>query len=216
MDDDARTGPTLPPVLYWSPSLAEASNLDEPDAVHGLIDATDANTLMATSGAEWRFIDGLPADAVAVLTRNGKYWCSAGTSHLGHGGAVEACPSCRPVWFGSTEDHHPHHLAERLVVVEELSNLQPPVVSSTPVLVDSEGGEWTPAGRSELYRPPGWQGPHEPAKAWTRERIVRHYGGVDERELHAPIRPASSDPDFGLGIPGFAIRFYDTSEVHRG
>lgn len=40
--------------------------------------------------------------------------------------------------------------------------------------------------------------------------------GVDERELHAPIRPASSDPDFGLGIPGFAIRFYDTSEVHRG
>lgn len=29
---------------------------------------------------------------------------------------------------------------------------------------------------------------------------------VDETELHAPIRPASSDPDFGLGIPGFAIR----------
>lgn len=29
---------------------------------------------------------------------------------------------------------------------------------------------------------------------------------VDETELHAPIRPASSDPDFGLAIPGFAIR----------
>jgi hypothetical protein len=29
---------------------------------------------------------------------------------------------------------------------------------------------------------------------------------VDETELRAPIRPASSDPDFGLGIPGFAIR----------
>ena len=28
---------------------------------------------------------------------------------------------------------------------------------------------------------------------------------VDETELHAPIRPASSDPDFGLGIPGFAV-----------
>jgi hypothetical protein len=28
---------------------------------------------------------------------------------------------------------------------------------------------------------------------------------VDETELHAPIRPASSDPDFGLGIPGYAI-----------
>jgi hypothetical protein len=28
---------------------------------------------------------------------------------------------------------------------------------------------------------------------------------VDEAELHAPLRPASADPDFGLGIPGFAI-----------
>jgi hypothetical protein len=28
---------------------------------------------------------------------------------------------------------------------------------------------------------------------------------VDETELRAPIRPASSDPDFGLGIPGFAV-----------
>ncbi|MER7500474.1 hypothetical protein AB0L05_27830 [Nonomuraea pusilla] len=27
----------------------------------------------------------------------------------------------------------------------------------------------------------------------------------DETELRAPMRPASSDPDFGLGIPGFAI-----------
>lgn len=30
---------------------------------------------------------------------------------------------------------------------------------------------------------------------------------VDEFELRAPIRPASADPDFGLGIPGFAIRY---------
>lgn len=29
---------------------------------------------------------------------------------------------------------------------------------------------------------------------------------VDETELRAPLRPASSDPDFGMGIPGFAIR----------
>lgn len=29
---------------------------------------------------------------------------------------------------------------------------------------------------------------------------------VDETVLHAPMRPASSDPDFGLGIPGFAVR----------
>lgn len=30
---------------------------------------------------------------------------------------------------------------------------------------------------------------------------------VDEMELRAPIRPASSDPDFGLGIPGYAVRY---------
>lgn len=28
----------------------------------------------------------------------------------------------------------------------------------------------------------------------------------DERTLRAPIRPASADPDFGLGIPGFAVQ----------
>jgi hypothetical protein len=33
---------------------------------------------------------------------------------------------------------------------------------------------------------------------------------VDETELRAPLRPASSDPDFGMGIPGFAVRYRDT------
>lgn len=30
---------------------------------------------------------------------------------------------------------------------------------------------------------------------------------VDEAELRAPLRPASAGPDFGLGIPGFAIQY---------
>ncbi len=30
---------------------------------------------------------------------------------------------------------------------------------------------------------------------------------VDERTLRAPLRPASADPDFGLGLPGFTIRY---------
>ena len=30
---------------------------------------------------------------------------------------------------------------------------------------------------------------------------------ADERTLHAPLRPASADPDFGMGLPGFAINF---------
>lgn len=32
---------------------------------------------------------------------------------------------------------------------------------------------------------------------------------VAETELRAPLRPASADPDFGLGIPGFAIQRAD-------
>jgi hypothetical protein len=27
----------------------------------------------------------------------------------------------------------------------------------------------------------------------------------DETELRAPLRPASADPDFGMGLPGFSI-----------
>jgi hypothetical protein len=30
---------------------------------------------------------------------------------------------------------------------------------------------------------------------------------LDETELRAPLRPASADPDFGLGLPGFAVAF---------
>lgn len=39
---------------------------------------------------------------------------------------------------------------------------------------------------------------------------------VDETELRAPIRPASSDPDFGLGIPGFAVQVFELPEQDRG
>lgn len=28
---------------------------------------------------------------------------------------------------------------------------------------------------------------------------------IDETELRIPVRPASADSDFGLGIPGFAV-----------
>jgi len=36
---------------------------------------------------------------------------------------------------------------------------------------------------------------------------------VDEFELRAPLRPASADSDFGLGIPGFAVTWRDSNEV---
>lgn len=38
---------------------------------------------------------------------------------------------------------------------------------------------------------------------------------VDEAELHIPIRPASADPDFGLGIPGFAIQYRGPSDTRE-
>ena len=31
---------------------------------------------------------------------------------------------------------------------------------------------------------------------------------VDETIMSAPLRPASSDPDFGLGIPGYAVTMH--------
>lgn len=34
---------------------------------------------------------------------------------------------------------------------------------------------------------------------------------IDEFELHAPIRPATGDPDFGLGIPGYAVTYTESS-----
>jgi hypothetical protein len=35
---------------------------------------------------------------------------------------------------------------------------------------------------------------------------------ADETELRAPVRPASADPDFGMGIPGFAIAVHSGME----
>jgi hypothetical protein len=44
---------------------------------------------------------------------------------------------------------------------------------------------------------------------WIGLRAGLSYGhpmvSVDETELHAPLRPASADPEFGMGLPGFAI-----------
>lgn len=37
--------------------------------------------------------------------------------------------------------------------------------------------------------------------------MARPMCSVDETELHAPVRPASADPDFGMGLPGFSIGY---------
>lgn len=35
---------------------------------------------------------------------------------------------------------------------------------------------------------------------------------IDEATLHAPIRPASADPDFGLGLPGYAVHYRERED----
>lgn len=34
---------------------------------------------------------------------------------------------------------------------------------------------------------------------------------LDKTVLSAPLRPASANPDFGLGIPGYAIGYKEAS-----
>lgn len=34
---------------------------------------------------------------------------------------------------------------------------------------------------------------------------------VNETELHAPLRPASTGPDFGLGIPGYVVTWRENA-----
>jgi hypothetical protein len=50
----------------------------------------------------------------------------------------------------------------------------------------------------EVFRFIGVDAGHSPRKPMC---------SVNEATLSVPIRPASADPDFGLGIPGFAIGY---------
>lgn len=51
---------------------------------------------------------------------------------------------------------------------------------------------------------------HEPFR-WTGLQAgvspARPTCSIDETTMHAPLRPASADPDFGLGLPGFAVNY---------
>ncbi len=54
-----------------------------------------------------------------------------------------------------------------------------------------------PHGCGEPFR---WTGP-PPGLSYDHPTVT-----VDGKTLNAPLRPASSDPDFGMGLPGFTIR----------
>jgi len=55
----------------------------------------------------------------------------------------------------------------------------------------------------ELFR---WTG--VPAGSSPRQPMC----SVDETELRAPLRPASADPDFGLGLPGYSVNYRGPKE----
>jgi hypothetical protein len=58
---------------------------------------------------------------------------------------------------------------------------------------------------SEPFRWTGLQAGMSPARPMC---------SVNERTLIAPLRPASADPDFGLGIPGYAVTFRERCVGH--
>lgn len=66
---DFDNGQPLPPVLYWSPSLAARSNLHEGhDQRHGLIDATVASFIQHwVDGDGWCVLGRLPSDAIRLV-----------------------------------------------------------------------------------------------------------------------------------------------------
>jgi hypothetical protein len=89
----------------------------------------------------------------------------------------------------------PHEDFEAFVEVNRLtSGTAPP----SPVTGYSADITVRCAGCGEPFRWVGCQAGLSPARPMV---------SADEATLHAPIRPASSDPDFGLGIPGFAIGY---------
>ncbi|MEU1275292.1 hypothetical protein [Streptomyces sp. NPDC005799] len=59
---------------------------------------------------------------------------------------------------------------------------------------------------SDCNEPFRWTG--VPAGSSPRQPMC----SVDETELRAPLRPASADPDFGMGLPGFSISYRGPKE----
>lgn len=58
------------------------------------------------------------------------------------------------------------------------------------------------------------EGDGEPVGAYSADIRVscancgEPFRWIDETVMSAPLRPASSDPDFGLGIPGYAVTMH--------
>lgn len=145
------------------------------------------NVVEVTYGGETFYLDNEDGSGWNKVTHGG-------SPHWGHSNLTIEPHSIRPRDGQADPDKPcPHENFDAFVDVNRLtaSDTDPTVVgySADIKVCCRDCGEpfrWTgvPAGLS----------PREPMCS------------VDEIELRAPLRPASADPDFGLGLPGFSIR----------
>jgi len=87
----------------------------------------------------------------------------------------------------------PHENFTASVEINRLTDSEEPGAAVTGYAADIRA--WC-ADCSEPFRWIGVQAGLNPARPMC---------SAGETELRAPLRPASSDPDFGMGIPGFAV-----------
>lgn len=115
-----------------------------------------------------------------------------GSPHWGHSSITIDCTTIEP--RPNPDRACPHEDFEAVVSVGRLtaSDTDPTVTGYTAEIKVSC------TGCGEPFR---WIG--VPAGLSPRQPMC----SLDETKLRAPLRPASSDPDFGLGIPGFAINY---------
>ena len=85
----------------------------------------------------------------------------------------------------------PHERFEAVVVVNRIA---PEGGSLTGLMADVR--VWC-SDCGEVFR---WTG-CQPGLSFAAPMV-----SIDGTALRAPLRPASSDPDFGLGLPGFSVR----------
>ena len=79
--------------------------------------------------------------------------------------------------------------------VVEVNRIAPEGGSLTGLMADVQ--VWC-SDCNEVFR---WTG-CEPGLSFTAPTV-----SIDGTQLHAPLRPASADPDFGLGLPSFSVHF---------
>jgi len=160
------------------------------------------------SGYWARDLVGTRRDAVEVTYSNatfylddedGSGWAkvtSGGSPRSGHLSLYIDPDSIRPRGDGQPDPDKPcpHETFDAFVAVNKVTSSE---TDSTVVGYHAD----IKVNCSACGEPFRWTG--VPAGSSPRQAMC----SVDETELRAPLRPASADPDFGLGLPGYSVRY---------